>query len=122
MAQRLALAAALLFICSSCGSSSPSSPSNNPPTVTGTPVSIVSGASSMTTTAFAPNPVTVAVGGSVTWVNNDNTTHTSTANGGSWNSGSLAPGRTFTMTFSSAGTFTYRCTIHPGMTGTVTVQ
>src|SRR5262245_12301785 len=106
MAQRLALAAALLFICTGCGSSSPSSPSTTPPT--GTPVSIVSGASVLTTTAYSPNPVTVAVGGSVTWTNNDGTTHTSTANGGAWSSGSIAPGRTFTMTFSSAGTFTYR--------------
>ena len=123
MALRLALAAALLFICSGCGSSysTPSGPSTNPP-ATGSPVSIVSGASTLTTTAYSPNPVTVAVGGSVTWTNNDNTAHTSTANGGAWNSGTIAPGRSYTMTFSSAGTFTYRCTIHPGMTGTVTVQ
>jgi len=123
MALRLALAAALLVICSGCGSSysSPTDPSN-PPTSggNGTPVSIVSGAEFRTTTAFAPNPVTVPVGGSVTWTNNDNTGHTST--GGSWNSGTIAPGRSFTATFSSAGTFPYHCTIHPGMTGTVTVQ
>ena len=38
----------------------------------------------MTTTAYTPNPITVAVGGTVTWTNNDSTTHTSTANGGAW--------------------------------------
>ena len=43
----------------------------------------------MTTTAYTPNPITVAVGGTVTWTNNDSTTHTSTANGGAWNSGSF---------------------------------
>jgi len=74
----------------------------------------------MTTTAYSPSPVTVAVGGSVTWTNNDNTAHTST--GSSWNSGAISPGGKYTMTFSSAGTFVYHCTIHPGMTGTVTVQ
>jgi copper binding plastocyanin/azurin family protein len=42
--------------------------------------------------------------------------------GGAWNSGSIAPGGTFPRTFSSAGTFQYHCTIHPGMVGTVNVQ
>ena len=76
----------------------------------------------MTTTAYAPNPITVAVGGTVTWTNNDSTTHTSVANGAAWNSGSIAPGGTFKMTFASAGSFPYHCSIHPGMVGTVTVQ
>jgi plastocyanin len=76
----------------------------------------------MTTTAYAPNPVTVAVGGTVTWTNNDTTTHTSTGDGGTWDSGNIAPGATFTRTFSSAGSFRYHCTIHPGMIGTVNVQ
>lgn len=124
MTMRLVLAAALLAMCTACGSSSystPATPTPAPtPTGNGTPVSIVSGASVMTTTAYAPNPVTVAVGGSVTWTNGDNTAHTST--GPSWNSGTIAPGSSYTMTFSSAGTFTYHCSIHPNMTGTVTVQ
>ena len=76
----------------------------------------------MTTTAYAPNPIAIAVGGTVTWTNNDSTTHTSVANGGAWNSGAIAPGGTFAMTFVSAGSFPYHCSIHPGMAGTVTVQ
>jgi plastocyanin len=76
----------------------------------------------MTTTAYTPNPITVSVGGTVTWTNNDSTSHTSTANGGAWNSGSMAPGGKFSITFSSAGSFPYHCSIHPGMVGTVTVQ
>ena len=105
-----------------CGStsSSPSTPST--PAVTGTPVSIVAGSSVLTTTAYAPNPVSVAVGGSVTWVNNDNVAHTSTANNGNWNSGSIAPGGQYTTTFPAAGSYTYHCAIHPGMVGTITVQ
>jgi plastocyanin len=119
---RLALAAALLLICSGCGStySTPTTPTTPSTGGNGTPVSMVSGASLLTTTAFAPSPVTVGVGGSVTWTNNDNTPHTST--GSTWNSGSINPGGKFTMTFPTAGTFVYHCTIHPGMTGTVTVQ
>jgi plastocyanin len=82
----------------------------------------VRGALNLTTTAYAPNPVTVPVGGSVTWTNNDTTAHTSTGDDGTWNSGFINPGSSFTQRFSSAGTFRYHCTIHPGMVGTVTVQ
>jgi plastocyanin len=124
---RFAFATAVLVISCGCGSSysSPSGPSNpapTTPTITGTQVAIVSGASTRTTTAYAPNPVTLAVGGTITWVNNDNTPHTSTGDNGAWNSGSISAGATFTRTFSTAGSFTYHCTIHPGMVGTVTVQ
>jgi plastocyanin len=83
---------------------------------------IVRGALVLTTTAYAPNPVTVPVGSTLTWTNNDTTAHTSSADGGAWDSGPIDPGRTFTMTFSSAGTFRYHCNIHPGMVGTVNVQ
>jgi plastocyanin len=107
-----------------CGSSSaPSAPTS--PTSgggSGNGVSIVNGASGKTTTAYAPNPMAVSVGGTITWTNSDNTTHTSTADGGAWNSGSIAPGASFSHAFPAAGTFTYHCSIHPGMVGTITVQ
>jgi len=124
MKLRMALASALLIGSFGCGAYSPQGPSPDPPppVTGGTPASIVNGASLLTTTAFAPSPVTVAVGGTVTWTNNDTTTHTSTGNNGAWNSGNIAPGGRFSTTFSSAGSFTYHCTIHPGMVGTVTVQ
>jgi plastocyanin len=88
----------------------------------GPTISIVSGASVLTQTAYAPNPLTVAVGGTVTWMNNDNTSHTSTGSNGTWDSGTIGPGRTFSRTFTSAGSFPYHCAIHPGMVGTVVVQ
>lgn len=107
-----------------CGSSSPSSPSNGPaPAPAGsTTVNIPSGASTLTTTAFNPNPVTVTVGSTISWLNDDNTTHTSTADGSSWSSGNIAPGARFNFTFASAGRFTYHCQIHPNMVGTIVVQ
>jgi plastocyanin len=61
----------------------------------------------------------------VTWTNNDTATHTATSDPGmamTWSSGSIAPGASFSQTFSTTGTFSYHCTIHPGMVGTVTVQ
>ena len=104
-----------------CSSYSPSAPSGGT-TVTGTPVSIVSQASILTSTAYAPSPISIAAGDTLTWTNNDVTAHTSTGDDGSWNSGSIAPGASFSKTFPSAGTFVYHCTIHPGMVGTVTVR
>ena len=122
MKVQLTLAALALSASFGCGSDS----SFTAPTTSAAPstaaVSIVVGARTLSTTAYAPNPVTVAVGGTVTWTNNDTISHTSTADGGAWNSGSMAPGQTFSQTFSNAGTFTYHCGIHPGMVGTITVQ
>jgi plastocyanin len=82
----------------------------------------VQGASILTTTAYSPNPLTVDVGTTVTWTNNDVMPHTSTADGGLWNSGTIAPGGRYSYTFQAAGTFPYHCGLHPGMVGTVTVR
>ena len=81
-----------------------------------------SGASSQTTGAYSPNPLTVSVGTVVSFLNSDTTTHTSTADGGAWSSSNLAPGRRFNVTLSTAGRFPYHCQIHPNMIGTITVQ
>lgn len=93
-------------------------------------VSIVSGASVLTDTAFDPNPVNVKVGDTVKWTNNDNVVHTviegspSTAGEveGGFASDLFAPGMTFEYTFNQTGTFEYYCSLHPGMVGTVNVS
>jgi LPXTG-motif cell wall-anchored protein len=71
---------------------------------------------------FVPATITINVGDTVVWTNNGASVHTST--GGSWNSGTMNPGSTFSNTFSSAGTFPYHCEFHQsiGMVGTVIVQ
>jgi plastocyanin len=121
------LAVLVLLASSGCGGAT-SFPTASPtpmlpltPAAPGTSVSIVMGASALTTTAYSPSPLRVALGNSVTWINNDNVTHTSTADGGAWHS-LIAPGRTFTRTFTTTGSFPYHCTIHPGMVGTIEVQ
>jgi plastocyanin len=96
------------------------SPTPNPPPA-GT-VSIISGASSLGDRAYNPNPIMITAGTTVTWTNNDTVTHTSTGDGGAFDSGAMAPGATFKFTFPAAGTFQYHCTIHPGMVGSVVVQ
>jgi len=72
--------------------------------------------------SFQPNALTVSVGTTVTWTNNDSTQHTVTADDGSFDSGVLQEGATFSQTFTAAGTFSYHCNIHSTMTGTITVQ
>jgi plastocyanin len=72
--------------------------------------------------AFSPASVSVTAGGTVTWTNNDaGIPHTVTADNGSFDSGNLTTGQSFSQTFNAAGTFAYHCTIHPQMTGTVVV-
>ncbi len=71
---------------------------------------------------FSPSTVTVSPGTTVTWRNNGSMNHTVTADGGAFSSGTMGPGATYTYTFSTPGTYTYRCTIHPGMTATVVVS
>jgi plastocyanin len=85
-------------------------------------VDIARGASTLTTTAFGANPVTIPAGTTISWLNDDNTTHTSAADGDQWSSGNIAPGGRFNFTFPTAGRFTYHCQIHPNMVGTIVVQ
>lgn len=72
--------------------------------------------------AFSPATVTVTVGDTVTWANGDQISHTATADGGSFDTGTLGNGDSNTVTFSTAGAFPYHCAIHPAMTGTITVE
>ena len=115
--------AALAIGCgsSSNNSSSPASPSSTTPTTVAGSISMVAGASLLTNTAYSPASMTVAKGSSVTFVNNDNTSHTATA-AGSFDTGLISPGSSKTVTLSTSGTMTYHCTVHPGMTGVLIVQ
>jgi plastocyanin len=86
------------------------------------PVLIPTGAERLTTTAFNPGVADVSVGTTVTWTNTDSVSHTSTSDRAGWDSGIVAPGRTFSFQFQTAGTFSYHCAIHPGMVGSVVVR
>ena len=69
--------------------------------------------------AFAPASVSVTPGSTVTWVNNDGFAHDVTAGDGSFGSSTLNKGDSYSAQFPNAGTFSYICTIHPFMHGTV---
>jgi plastocyanin len=71
--------------------------------------------------AFGPQAVTVKVGTTVTWSNQDEDSHTVTADDRSFTSQALGNGQTFTHTFTTPGTYAYHCSIHPFMHGTVVV-
>jgi plastocyanin len=67
---------------------------------------------------FTPALVTIEVGDTVSWTNNDFVAHN--VSGGMFSSGNFASG-TFSHTFTEAGSFPYICTLHSGMEATVAV-
>ena len=73
---------------------------------------------------FAPNPIKVSVGESVTWTNEDWVGHTVTARDDSFRTGTFYADDSVTVTFPTAGTFPYFCSVptHRGMSGTVIVE
>jgi plastocyanin len=121
----LAFAAGLsLVLLAGCSSNSyqPAN-SSSPTSSTSTVVAAVTqSAVTIAGFAFLPQTLTVAKGTTVTWTNNDSTTHTVTSDSGVWDSGNLAPGKTFSFTFNQTGTFPYHCNIHSSMTAKIVVQ
>jgi amicyanin len=71
--------------------------------------------------AFAPQELTITAGDTVTWTNEDAMVHTATSVNGAFDSGDLAQGASYSLTFSTPGTFDYLCTPHPSMTGRIVV-
>jgi plastocyanin len=73
--------------------------------------------------AFSPADITIKKGTNVTWTNKDSVAHTVQETDGKNGpkSGSLSQNDTYSFTYNETGTFKYHCSIHPDMTGTVTV-
>jgi plastocyanin len=102
----------------------PATPAPAPVTVTtptGKAHTSASASVTMVDFSFTPASVTIAVGDTVTWHNTGQAPHNATANDGSFKTPDLNNGQSASHTFSSAGTFSYICTIHPNMHGTVRV-
>jgi plastocyanin len=133
---------AVLFTLAACGGATPATSSSvSPtaarapsPTATGAPFPTpvptwpqatppVSGGAKVSIKYFAYNPqsLTIKVGTTVTWTNEDNATHTVTADTGVFNA-SINPGKSVSFTFTIAGTYQYHCDPHPDMIGTIVVQ
>jgi plastocyanin len=125
------LLAAAALVAAGCGSSnkSSSSSSSSPAPATTTSSSTSGGTAApssgktvtidMKNIQFNPKTVTVKVGTTVKWVNQDSAPHNVT--GGPLHSPTFGNGGTFTYKATKAGKISYVCTIHPGMTATLNV-
>ena len=71
---------------------------------------------------FTPAQITIDQGDTVTWTNDGPTAHSATAPDGSFDTGIFQAGQSRSHTFSDAGTFSYICTPHPNMHGTIVVR
>ena len=118
----LLLCAVVALAAAGCGGSDDNASSSSTPAAS----SSSSGggvAIKMANIAFDPKAVTVKVGQKITWTNDDSTDHNVTADSGAdFKSKDFGKGATFDFTPDKAGTIKYECTIHPGMTATITVQ
>jgi plastocyanin len=72
--------------------------------------------------SFTPATLTVAVGTQVTWTNRDDIPHTIVSDDKTFKSNALDTDEKFTYTFAKPGTYSYFCSIHPKMKGTIVVQ
>jgi plastocyanin len=99
-----------------CGGAADEPAAVKPPTAGGTAVSVQDN-------TFNPGTIKVKVGDTVEWTNEGAIAHTVTATAvAGFDSGSLAPGDSFSFTAEKAGTISYVCTFHPGMRGTIEVS
>jgi plastocyanin len=72
--------------------------------------------------AFTPGNLSVPVGATVTWTNEDSAPHDATARDGNWRTGRLSEGESETVTFDAAGEYDYYCSIHPSMKARLLVR
>ena len=72
--------------------------------------------------AFAPTPLTVKAGSTVTWTNMDDEPHAVVSDTGLFKSGGMDTNESFSFKFDKPGTYHFTCSIHPRMVGTVVVQ
>jgi len=117
-----------------CGSSSsPTGPTYGTPTpMTPTPAATPTPATTPQTNyvgtiaGFAFSSLTVPVGATVMWKNQDSAPHTATADASSafqFDTGTISPGATSSgILFNVKGTFAYHCNVHPSMHATIVVQ
>jgi plastocyanin len=108
----------------------PPEPTTAPPTEalapTQAPETAVENEVNIVDSAFADPAISVGVGTTVTWTHVGNLPHTVTADDGSFDSGTLQRGATFSLTFDQPGTNAYYCRFHGGpgglnMSGTIVV-
>ena len=114
------------LILAGCGESTTTTDPPTASTSTAPSPSAESSASGVTieisSTAFSPSDLSVSVGDTITVTNTSQLEHSWTSDAAGIHSDVLAPGESYTFTVSTPGTFDFNCTVHPEMTGTITVS
>jgi plastocyanin len=90
--------------------------------VTLAPAEAATFAVSITKSGFSPSALTIAVGDTVVWTNSDTTGHQIESKSAGFTSPLLAPGQTFSFTYTAAGRYAYQDKVVKKLRGTVTVQ
>ena len=121
--------AAALLLLAACGDDSGSSSNTtSAPAASGGGSATTAAASGGAATvvakdiAYNPTELTVKVGDTITFKNDDGFAHTFTANNGEFDSGNVDGGGSFTFTPDADGTIAFHCKIHSNMKGTITVE
>lgn len=127
----LAVATLLLTACGSQASSMPSSSTSGTSATTGsTPTTLTNAVQVIQVKmvekngmyAFEPATITIPKGAQVVWTNASDAPHSVTSDTNAFSTTSnLTTNQTFMKVFNTAGTYTYHCSIHPYMKGTITV-
>jgi plastocyanin len=122
----------IVFLLAACGQKANVTPAGTLPpiqTATQPPVATPAAPTDANTTevliqgfAFSPASLTIKVGTTVKWTNQDTATHNVTADDNSWGSGDLEQGSTYSFTFTKAGTYNYHCGFHSRMKATILVN
>jgi plastocyanin len=118
-----ACAIILVLTCMFSGCTSAQSPPTTSPTTPATAGG--SNQIAIKNFAFSPASLTIKSGTPVTWTNQDGAPHQIASDPGApvaFKSESLANGASYQFTFTKPGTYSYYCTIHPSMKGTIIVQ
>ena len=122
---RWAVLAALLLLAPACGDDSSDDAGSTGTTAAGGDDCAASGEDATVTIAdfaFDPDSVTVASGGVVAVSNEDGTTHTFTSDEAGFDCSIEAGETANVLVDAAAGDYEFHCTIHPTMTGTITVE
>ena len=113
------LALTVLLVAAGCGSSSSAS------TTTSTPPAASSASGTNVTVqnfAFTPQTLTVKAGTTVTWTNRDDIPHTVASKDRLFKSKVMDTDEAYSFTFTTPGEYSYFCSLHPHMTGTIVVE
>lgn len=117
------------FAAGGCGSASRSSSSKTAPSgpttasqAATTPATRKPVRVAISNFAYTPTTITIHARTKITWINHDSTAHTATAADHAFDSGTINPGASRSITVTKPGTYQYICSFHPFMHGTIIVK